>query len=109
MNKKLTILLSLCAACAVLVLKADTYTNGIQSPRIPLSDQQYQKLVALRRMAGETNTPLAHFMTNYTELNLNFVATDTLRQYKLGLCAQIMELDDDVKLRQIFNLLNLAQ
>jgi hypothetical protein len=84
---------------------AQTYTNGITSPKLPVSDSDYANLKLLRRITGETNIPMKDFSTNYLRVIVKEDAAAVTESRKRQIADAVMECKDDELLDTIHRLL----
>jgi len=97
-------ILSLCAIA--LAVAADTFTNGLLSPKLPLGDSTFQQLKVLRQYLGQTNVPMGQFVTNYLSATLNDSANTQLATLKTVLQSELSTCTDETKLMQVYGILN---
>jgi predicted NAD-dependent protein-ADP-ribosyltransferase YbiA (DUF1768 family) len=108
MKTKLTIVLVLLLALAGGLL-AQTYTNGMRSPRLPVSDQQVEQLRLIRWSTGETNTPMNDFSTNWLTVEIKQEGRVLLNGLKYELSQKVAICDDETTLRKIKALIDALQ
>ena len=111
MKKLIIIIIGIVALAAMVInstkVQADTYTNAILSLRLPVSDQQLEKLRIIRRNVGDTNltVSLANFMTNYIKVEINDAGKQVLTEMKVELLQKVAVCEDDTTLLRIQNAL----
>lgn len=87
------------------VARSDTFTNGLLAPRIPLGDSVYQQLIIIRRVTGQTNIPVAQFVTNYLAVTLNDAGNSNINYIRATAASMLSTLQDENKILQCYNIL----
>ena len=98
MKTKLVIALAL---VVVTIAAAQTYTNGLLSPRLPITDEQVSQIRLLRFALARTNEPVAQFATNFLTVELTAGAKNMLANLKGTIQQRIAVCEDENKLLQI--------
>jgi hypothetical protein len=107
MKTKISIIILFAALTAALV--AQTYTNGYRSPRLDVSDQQWEQLKVLRKLTEQTNVAMADFAASNLVVDLSPQAKQMIRNLKSEISQKVATCDDETTLIKIRALLDEAQ
>jgi hypothetical protein len=113
--KKLFTLIGIAAFAAVVIhtsfkldAQAQTYTNGFRSPRLDVSDQQWEQLKVLRKLTEQTNVAMADFAASNLVVDLSPQAKQMIRNLKSEISQKVATCDDESTLIKIRALLDAA-